>query len=53
MSSPRLGDFAGSPAPNSLELGIDADHCGIVFEVPADDPQSGGDYGGGAESQLL
>jgi len=53
VSSPRLGDFTGSPAPNSLELGVDADHGGVVFDVPADDPQRGGDYGGRAVSGFL
>ena len=53
MFSPRLGDFTGSPAPNSLELGVDADHGGVVLEVPADDPQGGGNYGGRAVSRFL
>ena len=46
--SPRLRDFTSFPTPNSLEIGIDADHCGVVFEVPADNPQRGGDCAGKA-----
>lgn len=46
--SPRLGDFTCFPAPNGLELAVDADHGGVVFEVPADNPQRGGDCGGKA-----
>jgi len=43
--SPGLRDFASSPAPNGLEIAIDADHGGVFFEVPADNPQRRGDYG--------
>ena len=43
MFSPRFRDFASSPTPNGLEIGVDADHGGVVFEVPANDPQRGGD----------
>ena len=50
MFSPCLRDFASPPTPNGFKIGVNADHGGIVFEISADDPQRGGDYGAKAVS---
>ena len=51
--SPRLRDFTDSPTPNGLEVVVDGDHGGVIFEVPADNPQRGGNYRGKGVRRVL
>jgi len=51
--SPRLRDFTDSPTPNGLEVFVDGDHGGVFSEVPANNPQRGGDYRGKGIRRVL